>query len=169
VGRLLAERLQVPFHDTDRAVEAATGSAIADYFRREGEAAFRDRESEVLKSLCQARPEKRPMVVAAGGGIVLREENVGAMRAAGMLVWLSASPATIRSRMEADPGSALSRPPLAGRSALLEVEEVLRAREPLYRSAADVEISTEGRAPAEIAGSVLEWLARLGPQAGSGR
>ena len=169
MGRLLARELGVPFSDTDRLIEAAAGATIADLFARSGEEAFRAREEGALRAVLAGSARTGGPVVATGGGIVLRPQNVEAMRAAGWVIWLAASPASIRARMAADPGSARSRPALAGRSALDEVEEVLGKREPLYRAASHASFSTDGAAPDEVASRVREWLTSAVRQEGERR
>src|SRR5580698_8987883 len=77
VGRRLAQRLQVPFIDSDHVIEDRIGCSIRDYFDREGEARFRDLEQAVIAELASA-PHG---VVATGGGAVLREVNRAQLRA----------------------------------------------------------------------------------------
>jgi len=175
VGRILAERLGVPFVDSDSMVgENTCGLSIAEYFAARGEEAFRDLEQGALRRILAERPSTGGPVVATGGGIILRPSNVAAMREAGPVVWLTASVNTIRSRLAADRLTSKSRPPLLQRdpekappftgpltgsaSALDEVAQVLSWREPLYRTAAHAEVSTEGRDPSAVADRVLEFL-----------
>ena len=169
VGRLVAEARRVPFIDTDRMVEAAIGTLISRYFADRGESAFRDREEEALRAFLHSEEARSGAVVATGGGIILNPRNVGAIRSAGVAVWLTASVETIRDRLKADPASDGSRPALTMRSVVEEVASVLAAREPLYRDAADVEISTDGRAPEDVAAAVVEWLDRVGSRVSAGR
>jgi len=160
VGRILAERLSVPFADTDSMVEENTcGLSFAEYFASRGEEAFRDLEEGALRRILAERPAAGGPVVATGGGIIVRPANVVAMREAGAVVWLTASVETIRSRLAADRFTPKSRPPLlSGASAFDEVAQVLSRREPLYREAAHAEISAEGRDPSAVADCVLEFL-----------
>ena len=71
VGRLLARRLQLPFVDSDHAIEQRLGCSIREFFEREGEARFRDVEQAVLDELTQGPP----CVLSTGGGAVLRPTN----------------------------------------------------------------------------------------------
>lgn len=88
VGRLLAEKTGKVFVDTDELAEQAIGTSIADYFAARGESAFRDREQEAVAAVAAVGGQ----VIATGGGAILREENVTAMRRSGRLFFLDRSP-----------------------------------------------------------------------------
>ena len=94
VGRALAELLQVPFIDTDELIEARAGKAIAEIFASEGEDKFRDLEAAVCTSLVVPMdgPETpRGVVIATGGGALMREETFTYLETLGTLVLLEAS------------------------------------------------------------------------------
>ena len=84
VGKLLAEKTGREFYDTDTELEKRIGS-IPEYIRQHGEQAFRERETEALQELCA---KTRGAVIATGGGIVLREENVRTRGENGVQFWL---------------------------------------------------------------------------------
>ncbi len=84
VGRLLSDELGLPFFDTDRVVEEKAGADIAWIFDKEGEAGFRDRECQVVDELTQ----RDGVVLATGGGVVLREENRRNLATRGVVVFL---------------------------------------------------------------------------------
>ncbi len=153
VAPLLAGRLGWDWADADAELERRSGAAVGDVIARLGEAAFRDREAAILDEWCRCARR----VVATGGGVVLREDNRRRLRSSGRAVWLTADAATLWGRLQADPATAGRRPPLAG-GGFAEVEESVRNREPLYRACADLEVSTVGRAPAEVAAVILDWL-----------
>ena len=157
VGRRLAESLERPFRDTDSILETQLGCSIAEFFAREGEVAFRRRESDVLQEVI-AEAKGLPLVVSTGGGIILDPENVASMRAAGTVVWLAADVGSLERRIAADPASATARPPLTGGSSASEVRDVLAVRDPLYRAAAHRTIQTEGKSLAAIAREIAEGL-----------
>src|SRR5262245_40821231 len=86
IGRALARRLGLEFADTDRELVERTGVSVATIFEIEGEEGFRRRESALLEELCA----RAGLVVATGGGAVLREANRELMRANGTVIYLRA-------------------------------------------------------------------------------
>lgn len=144
LGRLLAERLDVPFVDTDQRLREGGGEDVADIVAREGWEGFRRRESAVLRAVAaelEAAPvigdaRKRPWrgVVATGGGMVLAGENRRFMRETGQVFYLSVPVAELVRRLRDDPLEA-QRPSLTGRTLTEEVSEVLAQRLPLYEEA----------------------------------
>jgi shikimate kinase len=139
VGKNLAARLGWTFVDSDRLIAAEFGCNIAEYIAANGWAAFREKERKVIAGLS----EMGRQVVAAGGGAVIATENVGRMRSSGKVIWLQASPGTIRRRMQADAGTAANRPSLTGQGSLEEIAAVLDERKPLYAGAAHHLIDTD--------------------------
>jgi shikimate kinase len=154
VARLLAERLGWGWVDADELLERRHGRSIREIFAEEGEVGFRDKEAVILEELC--RGER--LVVATGGGVVLREENRKRMRVAGRVVWLTADAPTLWRRLQQDPTTGERRPALTV-GGLEEVEELLRVREPLYRDCADFTVSTVERPPEEIVAAILDVTA----------
>ncbi len=148
-GRALARRRAVGFDDTDHAVEAAAGRSIPQLWHDLGEPGFRDLEQRVVADLA-ARQE--PHVFAAGGGVVLREANVAAMRRSGTVAWLAAEAEDLAERVCDGEG----RPLLAvgATAGYPVVEERLRAllaeRSHLYEAAADVRVETGGRSVDDV-------------------
>lgn len=124
VGRALAEVLGRPFLDTDELIVQHTGMAISDIFREKGEAAFRDIEEAVI---CEAARHTRGAVIATGGGAILREANLHAMRRVGRLYFLDRELQNILPTP--DRPLSLDREALTAR---------YRERYPLYCAAADV-------------------------------
>ncbi len=151
---LLAARLGCEWIDADVEIERRAGKSIARIFAEDGEPAFRDIEAAVVADLCG----RDGLVLAAGGGAPLRPESRQAMRRAGKVVWLTAQPETIFARMNADATTAGRRPNLTDRSALEEIIHLLQRRAPVYREAANLEISTEGKASETIVAEILEGL-----------
>jgi shikimate kinase len=150
VARLLAARLGWDWEDADDVLEARCGKTIRAIFAEEGETSFRDKESAVLAELCG----RRRCVVAAGGGVVVREANRALLRASGYVVWLTADAETLWRRLQGDEHTADRRPALTvgGRA---EVEEIIRAREPWYRECACLMVRTEGRSAEAIADEIV--------------
>ena len=102
------------------------------------------------------------MVVATGGGVVLRPRNVDRLRAAGTVIWLSASPETLKARIQGDERSGDDRPPLSGTSAVDEVDEVLASRVELYRRAGHFEIPTDELESDAVVERILEAIGHAG-------
>ena len=157
VGRLLAERMGRLCVDLDRQIEATSGQSIRTIFAEGGETAFRDWESRCLVEVVRVG---EPSVVALGGGTILREDNRDQLRATGVCVWLTAEVKTLATRIQADSGSAETRPALTDLAFEAEIASVMTEREPLYRISADHVVSTEGKSPPQIAQEILDWYGR---------
>jgi len=152
VGKILARRLGRLFLDTDALVEQMANLSVPEIFARHGETCFRECESTALDSL-KCYPAGS-LVVATGGGAVLRDENRKAMRLIGAVVLLTASPKAIVRRVS---GGA-DRPLLAGpRSPAEIVLNMLLLREPYY-SECHLKIDTTGKKPSRIAGEIIDLL-----------
>lgn len=151
VARRLAFLLGWDWVDADVEIELRAGKSIAEIFADDGEERFRDLESEVLAELST----RDRLVLALGGGVVLRPENRRRVRAAGSVVWLVAPPEELWRRIDADAATAARRPPLTSRGGEAEIVELLARRAPLYRECADLEVSVGGRPPDEIAAEIL--------------
>ena len=144
VAKLLAARLGMEVVSLDQEIVRDAGRSIPEIVAEHGWPHFRDIESRVT-----ARHAARDdIIIDAGGGVILRPENVENLRRAGVLFWLRASVPVIVARIE----SGTQRPALtAGKSFTEEVEDVLRERTPLYDSAAHHRIDTDRATPEEIA------------------
>ena len=146
VGRLLAQRLGRSFADLDERIARAAGMTVPEIFAREGEPAFRRRETEALRV---AAAERRT-VLATGGGAACRDENLEVMLGAGHVVALAVSPAEAVRRA----GAASGRPLLDGAAdPVAAAASLLAARQPFY-ARAHWRIETEGRPPATIADQI---------------
>jgi shikimate kinase len=152
VARLVADRLGWRWLDADVELERRAGKSIAEIFADDGEGAFRELESQVLAEL--VRLDRH--VLALGGGVVQRPENRELIKQAGTVVWLTADPETIQSRVAADPTTAVRRPNLTASGGIDEIRALLAKREPLYRECATIVIDTSSRDLAEIALEVVE-------------
>ena len=97
-------------------------------------------------------------VLALGGGVVLRPENRAIIKQAGGVVWLTADPETIHSRLSSDSTTASRRPDLTAAGGIDEIRALLTQREPLYRECATMVVDTGGRRPAEVADEVLRQI-----------
>jgi shikimate kinase len=158
VARLVAGRLGWDWVDADALLESRHGRTIRQIFADEGEAAFRDREADLLAELCQWPRH----VIATGGGVILRAANRQRLRQAGTVVWLTADPETIWQRLQQDASTPQRRPDLTV-GGLAEVEQLLAGRLPLYRDCAHGTVDTRQRTPEQVAEAVLAFLHKHGP------
>jgi shikimate kinase len=150
VGEILAHALSRRFVDTDRVVEETTGFTVAELFSKYGEAYFRDRESEAILNLNHYQPGT--LVVATGGGAVLRAENRLVLSRSGLIVLLTATPRAIKRRVAKN----AQRPLLAENSTAI-ISSILHEREPVYRDCA-FSIDTTGLTARQVAGKILACI-----------
>lgn len=146
VGRELAGRLGVPFVDLDVEIEASTGRRITEIFAADGEETFRALEA---KALVEASRHD-PAVVACGGGVVLETANRITLRNTGVCVFLDVPIEVLRGRV----------PPASDRPLIRregDLDELLRAREPLYREFAAHVVDGSGE-PGGVAEAIVEEL-----------
>jgi shikimate kinase len=136
VGRALAARLQVPFLDSDAAIEEAAHSTIAEIFARDGEPFFRDRESEVISRLLSGPPA----IVSTGGGAFMSERNRRVIAEKGVALWLDADLDTLWERVRHKD----SRPLLRTADPRATLAEIYGERVPVYRLA-DLQVKAEPR------------------------
>jgi shikimate kinase len=154
IGHLLAERLGWHCIDSDTEIVSLTGQSIQQIFAENGEEKFRDYESDVIRDLVR----RHKVVLALGGGAVLRPENQQLVTVAGPVVWLTASPETIHRRISDDPVSTSQRPKLTSSGGIEEIRQLLETRHPVYQACADCTIATDDRAPREIVDEILNTL-----------
>ncbi len=148
VGEILAELTGRSLIDTDRLIEANTGSTIAQLFQSEGEAAFRRYEVESLR---RALLRDAPAVIATGGGIVLSPEARHMLTVNSTVVWLQARPEILAARLGRDE----SRPLLGERDVLGTLTQMLADRGTLYETVTDVAVDADLGGPDEVARAVL--------------
>ena len=154
LARLLAERLGWDWIDADVEIERRAGKIIARIFAEQGEPVFRDIEAQVIADLCR----RDRLVLAAGGGAPLRPESRQAMRDGGKVVWLTARPETVLTRMSGDATTVARRPNLTDKDPLEEIIHLLEIRTPIYQESAHLVVDNEGKTPAELAAEIINWL-----------
>jgi shikimate kinase len=154
VARLLGDLLGMPALDADEHLEQTAGNTIREIFAVEGEAGFRDRESQTVQGLTQ----RDSLIVSWGGGVILREANREALRAAGKIVWLRAQPEVLLERIEKDPTTGARRPNLTVKGGLEEIRHLLTIREPLYTATADTIVDADNASPAQLAADIAAWF-----------
>jgi 3-dehydroquinate synthase len=152
VGRMLAERTNRSFVDLDDDIAADAGRSISEIFADEGEAGFRRREASRLRSVLS----KEDLVVAAGGGAPLTDENWRRMREGNCVVSLMAEPAELARRL-----NGLKGRPLLEHDVPSAIASLLPNRISRY-TAADLVIGTDGRNPMEVAQDIHSRLPRGG-------
>lgn len=151
VGRRLATRLGMAFRDADDEIEAAAGMSVSDIFASMGEAAFRDGEARVVKRLL----EGPPIVLATGGGAILRPETREHLKRHAVTVWLKADLAVVARRV----AKRDSRPLLRNKDPLPVLKTLAEARYPLYAEA-DLTVETGGGAHSEAVEAIIKALTR---------
>ncbi|CAG1020181.1 shikimate kinase [Patescibacteria group bacterium] len=148
IGRQLARALKLPFYDSDKAIEENTGVDIPTIFEFEGEEGFRDREEKMLKQLTKMQG----IILATGGGSILRAENRRLLKENGFVVYLQCSVDRILERTRRD----TQRPLLNTENPRERVETLLAQREPLYLSCADFKIDTGALQSKVVVNHILE-------------
>jgi shikimate kinase len=152
VGRLLAERLRVPFADLDSEIEARSGLAVRELFSRHGEPEFRRVERELLAELLA----RDPLVLATGGETLVDPNNLALAKSAGLVVWLNPPFAEIARRV--GPLGKQDRPLFPDEAAAFDL---YRRRLPMYRRA-DLQLDvTTDESAAEVASRAALRLAEM--------
>lgn len=128
-ARRLADIFSLDFYDSDHVIVEKTGVSIPTIFEQEGEEGFRRREIAVIQELSL----KNNIILATGGGVVLRAENRKNLSARGTVIYLHACPDILLERTKLDP----NRPLLQVDNPLLKLQELYTIRDPLYRQTAD--------------------------------
>ncbi len=152
IGRLLAKELGFPFKDSDREIEAKTGADIPWIFDVEGEEGFREREEAMIAELVQ----ERGVVLATGGGVVMRESNRTALANNGLVVYLRTSVEQQLQRTAKD----RQRPLLQTADPEKVLRELMAKRDPLYQEIAHLVIETDQRGPKVVVNSIVAQLAQ---------
>lgn len=134
-GKVLAERLGKEFIELDSLIERKAGKTIPEIFQQGGEVAFRELEIEAAKEVS----EKKNVIIACGGGLILNKINIDRLRKECLMVYLTASPRVILKRASGDENE---RPLLKVANKTLTIKELLRFRKPFYERAAEIKINT---------------------------
>ena len=156
VGRCLQRSTGLARIDTDEMLAAEFEMPIAEIFATRGEEKFRDAETELLRKLA---PD-RPTIIVTGGGIVLRKENVDLLKGLGTVVWLTADETTLFERAS----RRNDRPLLQKENPRTVYSELFRQREPLYASAANVQLDASGKTHDEVAELILAKIEQPSPR-----
>lgn len=151
IGRILAKELGFQFFDSDKEIEKRTGANIPWIFDVEGESGFRDRESVVINELS----DLKRVVLATGGGAMMRTENRDSVTKSGFVIYLNTSVEQQFHRTHKDK----NRPLLQGEKDAYQVlAELYALRDPIYRSVADLVIDTDKKALKNIVKDIVSIL-----------
>ncbi len=134
IGRQIAKVFSYDFYDSDREIEERTGASIPLIFDLEGEEGFRKREQNIITDLCT----KQHIVLATGGGAILRKTNQDSLKRSGIVVYLSADIDDLLERTAKDK----NRPLLQADNPKAILKKILIEREPIYRQLADIILTT---------------------------
>ncbi len=148
-GPCLAKEIGYGFVDSDSVLEQLVGKSIPQIFEEDGEVAFREVEAQVLNAIGQ----RHSLVVATGGGIVLRPENWGVLHQ-GIVIWLDPGREELLARLQVD---SAQRPLLQGSDPVGVIDHLLKEREPFYREA-DLHLPLGNESLKEVVSLVIERI-----------
>ncbi|MCA9426262.1 MAG: shikimate kinase [Candidatus Omnitrophica bacterium] len=150
VAESLANDLNLRHVGMDAELVCRFGRGVPEFVEENGWDAFRDEESKLARELGL----EDNLLIDCGGGIIVRDANIEALRENGRVVWLKASVETIVSRIQGDD----QRPSLTGTKSFIdEIQEVLEVRIPLYDKASDFAVDTDGKSLEEVTREIREW------------
>jgi XRE family transcriptional regulator, aerobic/anaerobic benzoate catabolism transcriptional regulator len=151
IGRLLAERIEVPFIELDREIERLTGTALSEIFEMFGQETFRRAERDALEHVMQQHQE---FVMATSGSIVTEPGTLELLLSSCFTVWMRAEPNEHMSRVVAQGDL---RPMASNPRAMEDLMSILRSREPLYAKA-DVTLLTSGKTPEQSLAELTDLI-----------
>lgn len=152
IGGLLAERTGRQFVDTDKLIEKRIGRPIAQFFKHYGEDAFREHETNVIRSL-----ESGPQVIATGGGVVLRDENIEHLQSIGKLIYLKSDANELIRRLQT---SKKKRPLLNTEDWESKLVAILEGRQDRY-SRADIIINVDANDQEAVVDDIINALQEM--------
>lgn len=150
VGRALARLTNKQFYDSDHEIESRTGVRIPLIFEIEGEAGFRQRETDAIAELTA----KQNIILATGGGAVLNEQNRQYLKQRGHVIYLRATPHELYLRTCHDK----NRPLLQTSDPKSKLEELFNIRDPIYQALADVVVDTGRQSVQKLAHQILSGI-----------
>ena len=146
VGKLASKKLSKSFVDSDHVIEESTGVRVPLIFEYEGEEGFRRRETKALEELVK----KKDIILATGGGIILKKSNQKLLVDNGLVIYLKADYELLASRLRND----RSRPLLQGVDIRTKLENLFEARDPIYKSIADYVVDTKNKHASDIVSEI---------------
>lgn len=151
IGKRLAKKLRMSYLDTDEFIEKREKDSISAIFKKRGEEYFRRLETKIVKEVALLDN----YVISTGGGVVLREENIRALKKNAFVVCLLASPEVIFKRTKGDE----KRPLLGVNNQKKSIEELLALRKPYYEKA-DLKIDTSTLDSKKVVEEIAKFLER---------
>lgn len=148
LGRFASKTFGLPIVDTDFIISKKARMSISEIFEKKGEEHFRNLETKVIRSLSY----QKPRIVSLGGGAVMREKNLFFMKRTGLVVFINTPFEVIYERVKRN-----NRRPIVNRSTKEELEELYKARKPVYSAAADIVLNPNG----EVEESFEELIEKL--------
>jgi shikimate kinase len=152
IGRLLSGELHLEFVDSDKEIEDRCGANIPWIFDKEGEQGFRDREEAAIDDLTQ----RSGLLIATGGGVVMRKQNREHLAARGTVVYLRTSVEQQLVRTQRDK----NRPLLQTANPKKTLTDLFEIRDPLYQEIADIVIHTDQRNPKNVVNEIIHTLVK---------
>ncbi len=147
IGEQLAQKLGLPFMDTDAYLVEQEGKSIPEIFAEDGEPYFREKEAEAIRTLRQ-----KPAVISCGGGAMLREDSAAAARETGEVILLDVPFEVCYARIADD-----TNRPIVQQNTKAELEQIFEQRAAIYRKHASRIISAEGT-PLEVTERIVQAL-----------
>lgn len=148
LGRKVSFREKIALLDTDKMIEQKQGRTVSEIFDTDGEAAFRQMETDCLEEIMTY--EER-YVISVGGGLPMKEENRKLLKELGTVLYLRARPDTIYGRLKND----TTRPLLRGDDPEGKIRTMIGVRGPVYEEAADAVIDVDEKSYDMIIGEIL--------------
>ncbi|KQC07926.1 MAG: hypothetical protein APR62_05635 [Smithella sp. SDB] len=158
VGRILSDKLKIPFCDTDSLVESKMEMPIKEIVAFYGWDFFRLKEKETIKNLTQ----NKSRIIATGGGVVLDQENVKLLEQTGVIIWLNAPVKDIVDRLNKDAQNEAVRPQFTSGNISEETVAIMNQRHRLYDNAADYKVNTLGKKAVQVAEEIYQYLLKSG-------
>ncbi|PYL44691.1 MAG: shikimate kinase [Verrucomicrobia bacterium] len=154
VGRCLQLRTKLALVDIDDIVASHFGTSIPEIFSKYGEQVFREIETQALREMAPAKQT----IIATGGGIVVRKENMHLLKQLGIVVWLDCNEETLFERA----WRSGNRPLLRAENPREAFARMLQARLPLYAKIAQIRVDTSMLTDEEVAVAIVSKLRKLG-------
>lgn len=155
VGIRLSYRLRRVVEDMDKLIEKQAGKSISAIFKEDGEAAFREMETNCLKELVTLKEDR---IISTGGGLPMKVENHELLKRLGCVVYLRITPQGVYKRLKDD----TTRPLLQCEDPMAKIEELLSKRAPVYEQAADVIVDVDDKTMDEVLAELEEKLLECG-------